>query len=107
MNNTIATIIKTWYTKNIYWCNWEYFNLQIIFIDWDIIENNKTYNFKWLYWVENRVQTLLKEKWIKVLYNQCNFWQLNKKDIYPNTLNETEILKELNILFTNNINYEY
>lgn len=103
----IATIIKTWWTwSRGTWCTWEYFNLQLITINWDEI-NNRTFNFEWLYWVESRVQALLKEKWATILYNSVNYWQLKKKDIYPNTLTETEILKELNILFTNNTNNEY
>lgn len=93
----IATVIKTWYTYTNIWCTWEFFTVILLESkDNEIIKNH--FYFQWLYWTETRVESLLKEKWYENFYTYWNYWKIKKKDIYKNTLSETEVIEFINNL---------
>lgn len=93
----IATVIKTWYTHTNIWCNLEFFTVILLESkDNEIIKNH--FYFQWLYWTETRVESLLKEKWYENFYTYWNYWKIKKKDIYKNTLSETEVIEFINNL---------
>ena len=79
----LFTIIKTWYT-----CTNEQFSL--IVIEW---EKTDTILFEWLYWAEERLASIMKEKWFSQFYSYANYGRITKKDIRKNTLSEYQAIE--------------
>jgi len=88
--NKSFTITKTGYRAGVYGCIAEYFTLII-----DDGGEFDSYYFSGLYGTEQRVAKQLKNAGYKEEYTYSNYGQITRKDIRPNTMGETEIIKEL------------
>lgn len=90
MQTKLFTIIKTWYTAGTYGCTWEQFTA--IIIEW---EQTNTILFEWLYGTEERIASLLKDKWFIQFYSYANYGKISRKEIRKNTLSEHQAIEEI------------
>lgn len=86
----LFTIIKTWYTSGTYGCSWEQFT--VIIIEWD---KTNSILFEGLYGTEDRIASLLKEKWFNQFYSYANYGKISRKKIRKNTLSEYQAIEEI------------
>lgn len=96
MNTKIFWIIKTGYSKWVYWCTGEYFTAFYTKIEeykWVKSLKIDSFHFEGMYWVEERVKSEFEKLGFEYNYINWNFWKLTKKDIYKNTKNEEEAIE--------------
>jgi len=87
MKTKTFTIIKTWYSAGVYGCSNEFFTCIYTFIEkvqgndyngWKDFErlNFNNFNFKGMYWAEERIREAMKSKGYFYTYTWGNFWKL-------------------------------
>ena len=88
----LYTIIKTWYSAGIYGNTWEYFTcIYTEEYNWQLVMNR--FSFVWTYWPEERIREAMTKKGFIYYYTWGNYGRINKKDVYKNTLNESEAIQ--------------